>query len=61
MSIMNLLGSLATLDYETFYVVRSSQIDEARGRGAPLDSCIGTVKNPISSRQAILSSGISIL
>ncbi|KAF2178075.1 hypothetical protein K469DRAFT_719226 [Zopfia rhizophila CBS 207.26] len=49
MSILNLLGQLATPDYPTFYMVHSEEMDEARRRGAYFDGVVGSLSIPSNS------------
>ncbi|KAL9595356.1 MAG: hypothetical protein Q9179_005019 [Wetmoreana sp. 5 TL-2023] len=45
-SMINLIGSLLTSEYETVYLVHSAVMDEMRGRGGLCDGVVGTLERP---------------
>ncbi|KAL8761028.1 MAG: hypothetical protein Q9184_002817 [Pyrenodesmia sp. 2 TL-2023] len=45
-SIINLIGSLLTSEYESIYLVHSSIMDEMKGRGGLCDGVVGTIERP---------------
>lgn len=45
-SIINLVGSLLTSEYETIYMVHSTIMDEMKSRGGLCDGVVGTVERP---------------
>ncbi|KAL8949949.1 MAG: hypothetical protein Q9222_003981 [Ikaeria aurantiellina] len=45
-SIINLIGSLLTNEYETLYLVHSSTMDEMKLRGGLCDGVVGTLERP---------------
>ncbi|KAI4140057.1 MAG: hypothetical protein L6R39_005975 [Caloplaca ligustica] len=45
-SIINLIGSLLTSEYETIYMVHSAVMDEMKGRGGLCDGVVGTIERP---------------
>lgn len=51
-SIINLIGSLLTSEYETIYLVHSTIMDEMKDRGGLCDGVVGTIERP--DHQAIV-------
>lgn len=45
-SIINLIGSLLTNEYQTVYLVHSVTMDEIRGRGGLCDGVVGSLERP---------------
>ncbi|KAL8904439.1 MAG: hypothetical protein Q9207_003268 [Kuettlingeria erythrocarpa] len=45
-SIINLIGSLLTSEYETIYLVHSAIMDEMKDRGGLCDGVVGTIERP---------------
>ncbi|KAL8962145.1 MAG: hypothetical protein Q9193_001412 [Seirophora villosa] len=45
-SIINLIGSLLTSEYEAVYTVHSPIMDEMKGRGGLCDGVVGTIQKP---------------
>ena len=45
-SIINLIGSLLTSEYETLYMVHSATMDEMKERGGLCDGVVGTLEKP---------------
>lgn len=45
-SIINLIGSLLTSEYETVYLVHSAIMDEMKSRGGLCDGVVGTLEKP---------------
>ncbi|KAL8919468.1 MAG: hypothetical protein Q9208_006753 [Pyrenodesmia sp. 3 TL-2023] len=45
-SIINLIGSLLTSEYESIYLVHSNIMDEMKGRGGLCDGVVGTIERP---------------
>ncbi|KAI4128145.1 MAG: hypothetical protein LQ338_002882 [Usnochroma carphineum] len=45
-SIINLVGSLLTSEYETIYMVHSAIMDEMKSRGGLCDGVVGTIERP---------------
>lgn len=45
-SIINLIGSLLTSEYETMYLVHSAIMDEMKDRGGICDGVVGTLEKP---------------
>jgi hypothetical protein len=46
-SIINLLGSLVSRDYDDVYLVHSKIMDEAMARGGKVDGVVGTIEPPV--------------
>ena len=47
-SVINLIGSLLTSEYETVYLVHSTIMDEMKSRGGLCDGAVGTLQRPDS-------------
>ncbi|KAL8868558.1 MAG: hypothetical protein Q9174_004913, partial [Haloplaca sp. 1 TL-2023] len=47
-SVINLIGSLLTSEYETVYLVHSAIMDEMKSRGGLCDGAVGTLERPES-------------
>lgn len=45
-SIINLIGSLLTSEYESIYLVHSTTMDEMKSRGGLCDGVVGTIQRP---------------
>ena len=52
-SIINLVGSLLTSEYETVYLVHSSIMDEMIGQGGIADGEVGTIDTPMENGQEL--------
>ncbi|MCJ1269437.1 hypothetical protein MMC22_009329 [Lobaria immixta] len=69
-SILNLLGSLLTREYETIFLVHSSSMDEMTDRGGILDGAVGSIHAPAEDeaqipigggREGMDTSGINVI
>ena len=51
-SVINLIGSLLTSEYEVIYLVHSTIMDEMTSRGGVCDGIVGTIEEPASEQFA---------